>query len=170
MCVMSQLGWVDENGLPNNETMTTDIMSLPVEVSAQLSEEAIGDCTMDMIAQWAEDPDHVRCADKYSEEDMLMLEEVGMMVASYKCFQDMFQQSCKSLVISQIYQMYSAKDSSMTERKEADRQLGSYASCYSTCAAANFASTTSCTFSCFFGSYTRTCNQVFPLLALAAQG
>ena len=170
MCVMSQLGWVDENGLPNNETMTTDIMSLPVEVSAQLSEEAIGDCTMDMIAQWAEDPDHARCAAKYSEEDMLMLEEVGMMVASFKCFQDMFQQSCKSLVISQIYQMYSAKDSSMTERKEADRQLGSYASCYSTCAAANFASTTSCTFSCFFGSYTRTCNQVFPLLALAAQG
>ena len=33
--------------------MTTDIMSLPVEVSTQLSEEAIGDCTMDMLAEWA---------------------------------------------------------------------------------------------------------------------
>jgi len=165
MCVMAQLGWIDENGAPNNQTMTEDIMSLPEEVSAQLSEEAVEECTMDMMAQWAEDPKHARCADKYSEEDMSKLEEVGMMVASYKCFQDMFQQSCKSLVISQIYQMYSSKDSSVMERKVADRQFGAYGSCLQTCQGVNFASTTSCTFSCFFGSYTRTCNQVFPVLA-----
>ena len=53
---MSQLGWIDQDGQPINQTMTEDIMSLPQEVSALLSEEAVGECAMDMVSQWAEDP------------------------------------------------------------------------------------------------------------------
>ena len=165
---MSQLGWIDEDGQPINQTMTEDVMSLPQEVSAQLTEDAVGECAMEMATQWAEDPKHAKCADKYTQEDMDRLEEVGMMVANYKCFQYIFNQACQGLVKSQIYQLYGADDTSMTEEKEADRTFGG-SSCYSTCAAANFASTTSCTFGFFF-KFTRTCNQVFPILALTASG
>ena len=31
-CVLSQLGWIDENGNENNETSTADLMSLKPEV------------------------------------------------------------------------------------------------------------------------------------------
>ena len=166
--MLSQLGWIDGDGQPINQTMTEDIMSLPQEVSAHLTEDAVGECAMEMVSQWAEDPKHARCADKYTQEEMDRLEEVGMMVANYKCFEYIFNQACQGLVQSQIYKLYNSTVPSMTEEKEANRFFQS-GSCYTTCAAANFASTTTCTFGFFF-KFTRTCNQVFPILALAASG
>jgi len=160
MCVMNQLGWIDENGNPDNKTMTEDLMTLPEEVSSQLTEQAVGECAMDLISQWSMDPEHAKCMKEYSEEELAMLQEIGAIAAGLQCFHDMFQQSCKALVTNQIYQLYAEKTNSVQ-----NRQLGSYATCLNTCQAANFASTTTCTFSCFFGSYTRTCNQVFPVLA-----
>jgi hypothetical protein len=165
---MSQLGWIDENGMPVNQTMDEDIMSLPLELSAQLTEEAVGECAMEMISQWAEDPQHAKCADKYTEEDVERLTEVGVMMANYKCFNYIFSQSCKAMVESQIYEMYSSSMPTMTDEKEEVRTF-QRASCFSICTAANFASTTTCTFGFFF-RFTRTCNQVFPVLALAASG
>ena len=106
--MLSQLGWIDGDGQPINQTMTEDIMSLPQEVSAHLTEDAVGECAMEMVSQWSEDPKHARCADKYTQEEMDRLEEVGMMVANYKCFQYIFKQACKDLVQSQIYQLYSS--------------------------------------------------------------
>ena len=94
--------------------------------------------------------------------------EVGVMMANYKCFNNIFSQSCKAMVESQIYDMYSSAMPTMTEEKEVDLTF-QRASCLSTCTAANFASTTTCTFGFFF-RFTRTCNQVFPGLALAASG
>jgi len=174
LCVMSQLGWIDEDGQPINQTMTEDVMSLPQEVSAQLTEDAVGECAMEMAmemaTQLAENPKHARCADKYTQEDTDRLEEVGMMVANYKCFQSMFNKACQGLVRSQIYQLYGADDTSMKEEeKETDRTFGGLSGstnsgCYSTCSAVNFASTTSCTFG-FLIKITRTCNQLFPVLA-----
>ena len=111
---MSQLGWIDENGMPVNQTMDEDIMSLPLELSAQLTEKAVGECAMEMISQWAEDPQHAKCADKYTEEDVERLTEVGVMMASYKCFNYIFSQSCKTMVESQIYEMYSSAIPAMT--------------------------------------------------------
>ena len=170
LCVMSQLGWIDQDGQPINQTMTEDVMSLPQEVSAHLSEETVGECAMDMVTQWAEDPEHAKCANKYTQKEVEILTEVGVMMASYKCFQYFFNQACKGMVQSQIYQLYSSTATvpSVTIEKEADRTFQS-ASCYSTCAAASFASTTTCTFGFFF-KFTRTCNQVFPVLALLASG
>jgi len=174
LCVMSQLGWIDEDGQPINQTMTEDVMSLPQEVSAQLTDDAVGECAMEMAMEMAtklaENPKHARCADKYTQEDTDRLEEVGMMVANYKCFQSMFNKACQGLVRSQIYQLYGADDTSMKEEeKEADRTFGGLggstsSGCYSTCSAVNFASTTSCTFG-FLVKITRTCNQLFPVLA-----
>ena len=160
MCVMNQLGWIDVNGNPDNKTMAEDLMTLPEDVSSQLTEQAVGECAMDLISQWSMDPEHSKCMKKYSEEELAMLQEIGAMAAGLQCFHDMFQQSCKALVTNQIYQLYAEKTNSVQ-----NRQLGSYATCFNTCQAANFAATTTCSFSCFFGSYTRTCNQVFPVLA-----
>ena len=95
---MSQLGWIDEDGMPVNETMAKDIMSLPLEVSAHLTEEAVGECSMEMISDWAEDAKHAKCADKYTEEDVERLTEVGVMMANYKCFNYIFSQSCNAMV------------------------------------------------------------------------
>merc|ERR1712126_572088 len=39
-CVLSQLGWIDENGNENNETSTADLMGLKPEVLAELDESA----------------------------------------------------------------------------------------------------------------------------------
>ena len=162
---MSKLGWIDEDGMPVNQTMAEDIKSLPLEVSAHLTEEAVGECAMEMISGWAEYPKHAKCIDKYTEEDVERLTEVG---ANYKCFNYIFSQSCKAMVESQIYEMYSSAMPTMTDEKEVDRTF-QRASCLPTCTAANFASTTTCTFGFYF-KFTRTCNQVFPVLLLAAEG
>merc|ERR1740128_164411 len=37
-CVLSQLGWIDENGNENNETSAADLMSLHPEILAELDE------------------------------------------------------------------------------------------------------------------------------------
>ena len=44
MCVLRSLGWVDEEANENGAVWTADVMSLPVEVSSQLSEDAIMEC------------------------------------------------------------------------------------------------------------------------------
>ena len=42
-------GWIDKDGMPVKKTMAEDIMSLPLEVSAHLTEEAVGECAIEMI-------------------------------------------------------------------------------------------------------------------------
>ena len=99
---------MDENDQPINQTMTEDIMSLPQEVSALVTEEAVGECAMDVITQWVEDPEHARCTDKYTAVDLDKIEEVLIMVANYKCFQNIFNQACHGFVQNKIYQLFSS--------------------------------------------------------------
>ena len=89
---------MDENGQPINQTMTEDIMSLPQEVSAVVTVRAVGECAMDVVTQWVEDPEHARCTDKYTAVDLDKIEEVLIMVANYKCFQNIFNQACHGFV------------------------------------------------------------------------
>ena len=160
------MGWLDNDGNLVNQTVTEDIMSLPQEVSAQLSEEGVAQCADDLLSEMATDPFFTSCAAEYTQEEIATLEEAGTMVASFKCFHDRFNQACKELVRNQLNDMYSSAASIITEPAERTLPL---AACYGICAAANFASTTSCTFGLFF-KFTRTCNQVFPVLAAAASG
>ena len=161
--MFTEMGWLGNDGTLNNETVTADILSLPQEVSALLTQEGVAQCAGDLMDEMAEHPLYTRCAENYSQDEIAELEEVGSMVASFKCFHDRFNQGCRSVIRNQITGIATS-----VITQPASRTL-QYGACFSTCQAANFASTTSCTFGLFF-KWTRTCAQVFPLLAAAASG
>merc|ERR1712173_60694 len=68
-CVYNAMGWLDEEGNVNNETITMDVMSLPQEVSAMITHEGVAECTEKMINDMSEDKTFKRCSKKYSEEE-----------------------------------------------------------------------------------------------------
>merc|ERR1719431_1491312 len=45
----------------------------------------------------------------YSSDDMDQLRELGLKVASYKCFEKQFAKSCQEFVRREIYQFYMEK-------------------------------------------------------------
>ena len=97
-CFLQSLGWIDENGEDVNATITEYIASLNPEISAQLNEEVIGECVMEIMEKMAENPKYAKCADKYTEEESLALEEIGMKIASFMCFTKTFDEYCKSYI------------------------------------------------------------------------
>ena len=99
-CFLQSLGWVDENGEDVNATITEDIASLNPAISAQLTEEAIGACAMDIMEDMAENPMYAKCADKYTEEESLALEGIAMKIAGFQCFSKTFDMACKGFIQS----------------------------------------------------------------------
>ena len=108
--MLENLGWLDSAGVPQNVTLTTDILSLPSTVSSALSEEEIEQCTEDLMDEWQEEPEirrwgitHdilqvrsmifllYRCASSWPEEQVWELEEVASRVAGFHCFQKIFR-------------------------------------------------------------------------------
>merc|ERR1712020_742388 len=90
-CVLSQLGWIDENGNENNETSTADLMGLKPEVLAELDESAMKSCAEDRV------------------EMMQKLMEMGLKIQGYNCFKEMFHSACQKSVKSQIYSFFQAQ-------------------------------------------------------------
>merc|ERR1712106_526092 len=107
LCILNQLGWIDSEGEAVEEVMTADLMTLPTDVSAKLSEEEIGSCADKMVSKMSKK--HRRCAKMYSADDMAQLSELGLKVASYKCFQKQFAKSCQAYVREEIYDFYKAQ-------------------------------------------------------------
>merc|ERR1719187_732835 len=110
-CVLSQLGWIDENGNEKNETSTADLMSLKPEVLAELDESAMATCArerVEMIGKMMEKK-HKRCAKKFSEEDKAELMEMGLKIQGYNCFKEMFHAACQKSVKGQIYAFFQAQ-------------------------------------------------------------
>ena len=158
---MSVLGWIDESGEFNDQAMKEDISSLPEEVSAQLTEEAVDECAMEMMTMMAKEHANSKCSEAYSEEDVASLTEAGMMFAASKCFDHMFLQSCKN---------------SMSEKKGEDRFFllfksiagQTWAQCYAACAAVGFAASTTCSGQGIFGAWQTSdipCSQIYPVQA-----
>merc|ERR1719427_1980861 len=107
LCILNQLGWIDSEGEAVEEVMTADLMTLPTDVSANLSEDKIGSCADEMVSKMSKK--HRRCAKMYSADDMAQLSELGLKVASYKCFQMQFAKSCQAFVREEIYDFYKAQ-------------------------------------------------------------
>merc|ERR1711892_796277 len=107
LCILNQLGWIDSEGEAVEEVMTADLMTLPTDVSAKLSEDKIGSCADKMVSKMSKK--HRRCAKMYSADDMAQLSELGLKVASYKCFQKQFAKSCQAFVRKEIYDYYKAQ-------------------------------------------------------------
>ena len=99
MCVLKQLGWVDEEGNDINDTIMADIATLNEGVQAGLSEEAVEECVAEIMAEM--DGKYAKCADKYTDEEKATLEEVGVKIASYKCFMGQFKDACGSFIKSE---------------------------------------------------------------------
>merc|ERR1712128_74891 len=107
LCILNQLGWIDSEGEAVEDVMTADLMTLPTDVSAKLSEDKIGSCADKMVSKMSKK--HRRCAKMYSADDMAQLSELGLKVASYKCFQEQFAKSCQAFVRKEIYDYYKAQ-------------------------------------------------------------
>merc|ERR1712173_510091 len=110
-CVLSQLGWIDENGNENNETSAADLMSLKPEVLAELDESAMATCAkerVEMIGKMMEKK-HKRCSKKFSEEDKAELTEMALKIQGYNCFKEMFHSACQKSVKSQVYAFFQAQ-------------------------------------------------------------
>merc|ERR1719427_163177 len=107
LCILNQLGWIDSEGEAVEEVMTADLMTLPTDVSANLSEDKIGSCADEMVSKMSKK--HRRCAKMYSADDMAQLSELGLKVSSYKCFQKQFAKSCQAFVREEIYDYYKAQ-------------------------------------------------------------
>merc|ERR1712110_435362 len=110
-CVLSQLGWIDENGKENNETSAADLMSLKPEVLAELDESAMATCAQERVAMIGKmmERKHKRCAKKFSEEDKAELTEMALKIQGYNCFKEMFHSACQKSVKNQIYAFFQAQ-------------------------------------------------------------
>merc|ERR1712128_124793 len=107
LCILNQLGWIDSEGEAVEEVMTADLMTLPTDVSANLSEDKVGSCADKMVSKMSKK--HRRCAKMYSADDKAQLSELGLKVASYKCFQKQFAKSCQAFVREEIFDFYKAQ-------------------------------------------------------------
>ena len=157
-CVYSAMGWLDEEGNVNNDTITMDVMSLPQEVSSMITYEGVAKCTENMITEMAGNKKFKRCSKKYSEEELALLSQVGSLIAGFKCFQDSFDQACGDFLRSQLM---GEANNLVTQPQPSVRFFPDFLSCLPTCQAANFATSTSCT----AGSKTKPCNEWFPIAA-----
>merc|ERR1739845_277729 len=106
LCVFSELGWLDDSGNFNNETAEADLLSLPTEVSAAVSEENMDQCMEKVLGEMSEDKMVKKCVEggKYSEEELEQLMDFAEGTAAIKCFLYLFQDACNNYVGSQIYQ------------------------------------------------------------------
>merc|ERR1711973_1047433 len=73
-CILQNIGWLDENMNKVEETINEDMNSLMPEFSALISEEEISGCVADT------------------------LQEVGMGITNYKCFERTFDNACNDFV------------------------------------------------------------------------
>merc|ERR1711973_748191 len=106
LCVFSELGWLDEAGNYDNVTAEADLMTLPSNVSAAVSQENMEQCMGKVLQEMSEDKKVKKCVEsgKYTEEDLGKLQELAKATAGMKCFVNMFQKSCNNFVGEQIYQ------------------------------------------------------------------
>merc|ERR1712226_348152 len=95
LCVLYMMGWINDDGDFNEETFGADVMSLPPSVAETITEESIGSCAAQMMEEWGEDSMMAKCENAYQPEEIDEMMELGMEVASYKCFQKIFNRSCK---------------------------------------------------------------------------
>merc|ERR1712123_200614 len=107
LCILNKLGWIDTEGQAVDGVMTADLMALPTEVSAKLSEEKVDACADKMVSKMSQR--HKRCGKKYSADDVAELSELGPKVASNRCFQNQFAKSCQAFVKQEIFSFYKAK-------------------------------------------------------------
>merc|ERR1711892_820895 len=59
LCILNKLGWIDTEGQAVDAVMKADLMTLPAEVSAKLSDEKVDACADKMVSKMSQR--HKRC-------------------------------------------------------------------------------------------------------------
>ena len=54
LCILNKLGWIDTEGQAVDGVMTADLMTLPTEVSAKLSDEKVDACADKMVSKMSQ--------------------------------------------------------------------------------------------------------------------
>ena len=54
LCILKNLGWIDTDGQAVDAVMTADLLTLPTEVSAKLSEEKVEACADKMVSKMSQ--------------------------------------------------------------------------------------------------------------------
>merc|ERR1719341_2816647 len=81
-CVLFNLGWIDEQGNPNDTATMADIMTLEPALLKKL----------------AKSPMAKKCAKKYSETQQAKLEEAVGGIVGFRCFMAHFTDACREFV------------------------------------------------------------------------
>merc|ERR550525_282019 len=97
---------LDNSGTFDNVTAEADLMTVPSNVSAAVSQENMEQCMTEVLQEMSEDKKVKRCVEsgKYSDEELSKLQELATATAGIKCFVNMFQESCNNFVGEQIHQ------------------------------------------------------------------
>merc|ERR1711892_1104930 len=91
-CILSEIGWMNNDYSFNEETIMADIGSLDATVAAPITEDAMAECAAEKIEEMTSDASE--CLSAYSEEEMQQLSQVGTQIAHYECFLELFEEGC----------------------------------------------------------------------------
>jgi len=91
-CILSEIGWMNNDYSFNEESIMVDIGSLDATVAAQITEDAMAECAAEKIEEMTSDASE--CLSAYSEEEMQQLSQVGTQIAHYECFLELFEEGC----------------------------------------------------------------------------
>ena len=83
------------------ETFDNDIASLNVDLKENLDEDEMEECVEDELEEMLESPEHKafeKCAEKYSEEEVKLVDKIVAGISGFKCFQKSFDEACRSYV------------------------------------------------------------------------
>merc|ERR1719339_473921 len=94
-CVLFNLGWIDEQGNPNDTATMADIMTLEPALLEKMSEDEVTSCTVKKLAK---SPMAKKCAKKYNEKQQAKLEEAAGGIVGFRCFMAHFTDACREFV------------------------------------------------------------------------
>ena len=111
ICVFTELGWLDNDMVSDDELIQADIETLPSEIGEALGGDDYAECVAkadDKMASMAPE-----CDSSYTEEEMEQLMELVNGVAHTKCFMAIFKTSCGSNVENTLASMAGSMVASM---------------------------------------------------------
>jgi len=101
-CVFTEMGWLDNDMVANEDAIMADIMTLPYEISDALNSDEYVGCIADIEKSAM---GFGKCMKSYSDEEQQQLTELFNGVAHVQCFEKAFEQGCEMYMSNTIYAM-----------------------------------------------------------------
>merc|ERR1719384_303164 len=114
MCMFAELGWIDSDGAPVEETIQADIETLPSEMSESLLGDNFDTCVSDTEAKMEKKiikKHKKKCFKKFSDEEVATMYAVLNGVARTDCFMKISKESCGDYVMNLVDSMAEGSNS-----------------------------------------------------------